>query len=123
MEKITHFVEIKKSKKIWAIGSIHSRLDAFESIKEYILSEFEKEDTLIFLGNVIGFGKESKKTLTSVIDLRNKLMAKFYLGSEKIIFLEVLRKKCLLKLLQLQTAPNPIDIVKWMFDHGVDSYY
>ena len=25
-----------------------------------------------------------------------------------------------LKLLQLQTAPNPSDIVLWMFEHGVD---
>ena len=26
-----------------------------------------------------------------------------------------------LKLLQLQTAPNPRDILEWMFEHGVDS--
>ena len=26
-----------------------------------------------------------------------------------------------LKLLQLQTAPNPYDIIHWMFEHGVDS--
>ena len=24
------------------------------------------------------------------------------------------------KLLQLQIAPNPLEIVQWMFDHGVD---
>ena len=120
MEKISQFIEIKKSKKIWAIGSIHSRLDAFESIKEYILSKFEKEDCLIFLGNVIGLGKESRKTLTSVIDLRHKLMAKFYLNPEKIIFLRGAQEEMFLKLLQLQTAPNPIDIVQWMFEHGVD---
>ena len=120
MNKATQFVEIKKSKKIWAIGSIHSRLKAFESIKEYILDKFEKDDCLIFLGNIIGLGKESKKTLTSVIDLRNKLMAKLYLNPDKVIFLRGAQEEMFLKLLQLQTAPNPQDIVKWMFDHGVD---
>ena len=48
-------------------------------------------------------------------------MAKFYLNPEKIIFLRGAQEEMFLKLLQLQTAPNPIDIVKWMFDHGVDS--
>ena len=119
MEKASQFIEIKNSKKIWAIGSIHSKLDAFESIKNYIISKFEKDDYLIFLGNVIGLGKESKKTLSSVIDLRNRLMSKFCISPEKIVFLRGAQEEMLLKLLQLQTAPNPIDIVRWMFDHGV----
>jgi hypothetical protein len=110
LETASQFVEIKKSKRIWAIGSIHSRFNAFEYIKKYIISKFEKEDTLIFLGNIIGLGNEAKKTLSSVIDLRNKLMAKFCISPEKIIFLRGAQEEMLLKLLQLQTAPNPNDI-------------
>ncbi len=121
MQKKTNFIEIAKSKKIWAIGSIHSRDIAFESIKKYLLKKFEKNDVLIFLGNIIGLGKESKKTLSSVLDLRNNLMSKFYLDPEKIIFLRGAQEEMFLKLLQLQTAPNPNDIVKWMFEHGVDA--
>ena len=121
MYKETHFIEIIKSKKIWAIGSIHSRLEAFNSIKKYLLENFEKGDYLVFLGNIIGLGEESKKTLSSVIDLRNQLMAKFYLDSNKIIFLRGAQEEMFLKLLQLQTAPNPYDIIHWMFEHGVDS--
>ena len=121
MKKKTNFIEIAKSKKIWAIGSIHSRDIAFESIKKYLLKKFEKNDALVFLGNIIGLGTESKKTLSSVLDLRNNLMSKFYLDPEKIIFLRGAQEEMFLKLLQLQTAPNPNDIVKWMFEHGVDA--
>ena len=120
MEKKTNFTEIRKSKKIWAIGSIHSRYIAFESIKKYLLKKFEKNDALVFLGNIIGLGAESKKTLSSVLDLRNNLMSKFYLDPEKIIFLRGAQEEMFLKLLQLHTAPNPQDIIKWMFEHGVD---
>ena len=77
MENKTHFTEINDSNKIWAIGSIHSRLNSFISIEKYLLKNFQKDDYLIFLGNVIGLGKESTKTLNSVIELRNKLMANF----------------------------------------------
>jgi len=118
---LTHFAEIHKSKKIWAIGSIHSRLEPFESLKEYILKKFEKDDYLVFLGNIIGIRKESKQTLDSVIDLRNKLMSRFLLDPEKIIFLRGSQEEMFLKLLQLQTAPNPNDIINWMFEHGVNA--
>ncbi len=121
MENISNFEELKNTKKIWAIGSIHSNLESFESVKNYILSNFEKDDKLIFLGNVIGLGEFPKQTLTSVIDLRFKLMSKFFLKPSSIIFLRGAQEEMINKLLQLQIAPNPSEIINWMFDHGVDS--
>ena len=120
MQNNSQFSELSLSKKIWAIGSIHSHLDSFESIKEHILKYFSKGDKLVFLGNVIGFGEKSKETLSSVINLRNKLLSKFLLNTEDIVFLRGSQEEMFLKLLQLQTAPNPKEIVKWMFEHGVD---
>ena len=114
------FVELKCSKKIWAVGSIHSHFNSFNSIKEYILKHFVYGDKLVFLGNVIGFGKYSTETLSSVINLRNYLLSKFFLKTQDIVFLRGAQEEMFLKLLQLHTAPNPQDIVQWMFEHGVD---
>ena len=82
------FAELKFSKIIWAIGSIHSHLNSFESIKEHILKYFSKGDKLIFLGNIIGLGKHSKETLSSVINMVNHPhcgtlpdFGNFYLGT------------------------------------------
>ena len=87
MDNISNFVELKKSDKIWAVGSIHSNLKSFSSIKKFILDNFEKSDKLVFLGNVIGLGNNSKETLSSVIDLRFNLMSKFKLKHHEIVFL------------------------------------
>ena len=119
MNKISNFVEIKKTNKIWAIGSIHSNLNSFSSIKKYILNNFNADDILIFLGNIIGLGDDSKETLNSVLDLRFNLMSKFKLKPESIIFLRGAQEEMFSKLLQLQLAPNPSEIVNWMFEHGV----
>ena len=116
----SQFVEFKNTRNIWAIGSIHSNLDSFELIKENILKNFSKKDKLVFLGNVIGLGNKAKETLSSVIDMRNYLLSKFYLKSEDVVFLRGAQEEMFLKLLQLHTAPNPQDIIKWMFEHGVD---
>ena len=120
MDNISNFVELKKSNKIWAIGSIHSNLKSFNSIKEFILKNFEKNDKLVFLGNIIGLGNNSKETLSSVINLRFSLMSKFKLKPESIIFLRGAQEEMFSKLLQLQLAPNPGEIIEWMFDHGVN---
>ena len=47
-------------------------------------------------------------------------MSKFQLNHEDIIFLRGAQEEMFLKLTQLHTAPNPRDIVNWMFEHGVD---
>ena len=47
-------------------------------------------------------------------------MSEFLLRPEDIVFLRGAQEEMFLKLLQLQTAPNPQDILKWMFEHGVD---
>ena len=62
----------------------HSNLNSFNSIKNYILENFEMNDKLI-LGNIIGLGKSSKETLTSVIEFRFNLMSKLKLKPESII--------------------------------------
>ena len=47
-------------------------------------------------------------------------MAKFNLVHEDIVFLRGAQEEMLSKLLQLQIAPNPIEILDWIFSHGVD---
>tara|TARA_B100000886_G_C20333740_1_gene453535 strand:- start:111 stop:923 length:813 start_codon:yes stop_codon:yes gene_type:complete len=120
LDKNSNFVELERSNKIWAIGSIHSNLKSFTSIKELIINNFKRNDKLIFLGNVIGLGNKSKETLSSVIDLRFNLMSKFKLQPEAIVFLRGAQEEMFSKLLQLQLAPNPSEILEWMFDHGVN---
>jgi serine/threonine protein phosphatase 1 len=114
------FQEFKNANKIWAIGSIHSSIDSFESIKNYIISNFEKKDKLIFLGNIIGFRNKSKEILSEVLSLRFELMAKFNLNNDDVVFLRGAQEEMFSKLLQLQTAPNPLEIIEWIFSHGVD---
>ena len=120
MNTESNFVELRDSSKIWAIGSIHSNIDSFNGIKDFILNNFEENDKLIFLGNIIGLGESSKESITSVIDLRFKLMSKFRLKPDSIIFLRGAQEEMFSKILQLQIAPNPTEIINWMFDHGVD---
>ena len=120
MTEKNKFHELKKPNKIWAIGSLHSSVESFQSIKNYIYSNFSNGDKLIFLGNVIGFRDKSKEIISEVLRLRFNLMAKFKLNNDDIVFLRGAQEEMFSKLLQLQIAPNPIEIIDWIFSHGVD---
>ncbi len=120
MDKETNFVELKNASRIWAIGSIHSNVKSFNSIKKFITENFRENDKIIFLGNVIGLGEYSKEAITSVVNLRFELMSKFKLKPREIIFLRGAQEEMFNKILQLQIAPNPLEIISWIFEHGVD---
>ena len=120
MTENNKFHEFKKTNKIWAIGSLHSGVDSFQSIRNYIFLNFSNDDKLIFLGNVIGFRDRSKDIISEVLSLRFDLMAKFKLNHDDVIFLRGAQEEMFSKLLQLQIAPNPIEIIDWIFSHGVD---
>ena len=121
MNNQSNFIELTKCSRIWAVGSMHSNLNAFNSIKKFILNKFEENDKLVILGNVIGLGNKSKEIISSVINLRFNLMSKFKLKPNDIVFLRGAQEEMFSKLLQLQIAPNPIEIVNWMFEHGVNN--
>ncbi len=120
MSNPNKFQELKNASKIWAIGSLHSNIEDFQSIKNYILSNFKNGDKLIFLGNIIGFRGKSREMISEVLNLRFILMAKFNLNHEDIVFLRGAQEEMFSKLLQLQIAPNPSEIIEWIFSHGVN---
>ena len=121
MSKESKFQEFRNPNKIWAVGSVHSGVESFQSIKNYIFSNFNKGDKLIFLGNIIGFRNKSKEMISDILSLRFNLMAKFKLNNDDIVFLRGAQEEMFSKLLQLQTAPNPAEIIEWIFSHGVDA--
>jgi len=114
------FQEFKNTDRIWAVGSLHSSIVSFQSIKKYILSNFKNGDKLIFLGNLIGYNNLSKEIISDVLSFRFNLMAKFKLDHEDVVFLRGAQEEMFSKLLQLHIAPNPREIIDWIFSHGVD---
>ena len=57
MKNSSNFSKLVDANKVWAIGSLHSSLESFQSIKNYILSNFslphppKKSELLPFLVN------------------------------------------------------------------------
>ncbi len=114
------FYELNNSNRIWAIGSIHGNLYGLKKIHNHIFDSFNENDSIVYLGNVIGVGDNSAEVIDEIMNFRVSLMAKYEIDFKNFVFLRGAQEEMWLKLLELQISPNPKEIITWMFNHGVN---
>jgi len=73
---------------IFAIGDIHGCLEKLE--KMFSLLEISKDDTVVFLGDYVDRGPQSKEVVGFVIDLKKKHNVICLLGNHEEMFLNCL---------------------------------
>lgn len=118
---------LDQAKRIWAVGAIHGQVDALKSLHEALLSRFSMGDRVVYLGNYFGNGPTAIDTVNELLLTRRKLMS---VGESSkpnaFVYLRGAREEMLSKLLQLQFAPNPAEVMDWLLDHHlgpvIDSY-
>ncbi|MBA3677893.1 MAG: serine/threonine protein phosphatase [Sphingosinicella sp.] len=81
--------------RVYAVGDIHGRLDLLDRIIESIREDDERRGRantrLIFLGDLVDRGPDSKGVIDRLIQLRNSgVVATFLLGNHDEIFLKAL---------------------------------
>jgi hypothetical protein len=80
---------------------------------------FRPGDRLIYLGNMIGRGRRVAETLEELLIFRRALLAVPGMFESDVVYLRGGQEEMWQKLLQVQLAPNPRDIVAWMLSQGV----
>lgn len=111
---------LEKAGRIWAIGSIHADVTAVKGLHSQLLEKFQEDDKLVYLGNYFGSDEQNIETLDEMLYTRLELMAQmkdFQMGD--IVYLRGAREEMFSKLLQLQFAPNPSEVMDWLLEHGL----
>lgn len=111
---------LKNAKRVWAIGSIHGEVDALRSVHKKLVSKFRRGDKLVYLGNYFGDSDFNKETFNELLVARRKLMSlPEVFMPEDFVYLRGAREEMFFKALQLQFAPNPVEVMDWLLDHGL----
>lgn len=71
------------------------------------------------MGNYIGHGRDSAGTIDELITFRRMVLAQPAAMPGDIVYLRGAQEELWQKLLQLQFAPNPGHILRWMLDNGL----
>lgn len=121
MEADEAFATLKCDGRTWAVASVHGEASRLKAINKAIVEHFKPGDNLVYLGNMIGRGSAVAETIDELLLTRRHLMAANGAESSNIVFLRGGQEEMWQKLLTLQFAGSPKDVLSWMIGHGVDA--
>ncbi len=111
---------LRNAKRIWAVGSIHGQLAELSSVHKILISKFRRGDKLVYLGNYFGDTDLNKDTIDELLITRRRIMSlPEVFMPEDFVYLRGAREEMFFKLLQLHFAPNPVEVMEWLLDHGM----
>ncbi len=119
------FAALGQPHRVWAIASIHAQLVRLRAIHDAVGSRFRPGDRLVYLGNMIGGEPQAVETVAETVDeilsFRRALLSLPGMFPSDIVYLRGSQEEMWQKLLQLQLAPNPGDVLSWMAKQGASS--
>ncbi len=120
MAESQKFAVIKRAERIWAIGAIHGDTNRLGALHDLLAERFRPPgDRLVYLGNYLGRGPDVTGTVDELLDFRRRVIALPNMFASDVIFLRGGQEEMWQKLLQLQFAVNPREVLDWMLGHGL----
>lgn len=115
----SRFEELRPGSRTWAIAAIHGHLEPLIRVHEQIAERFEFGDIVVYMGNFLGHGPQVRETVDELLLFRREVMALPGGQPEDIVFLRGAQEEMWQKLLTIQFAPNPREVLEWMIQQGV----
>jgi serine/threonine protein phosphatase 1 len=121
MSEQSIFATLRGNARIWAVGAIHGDVDRLRALHAQLGQAFAPGDQLVYLGNYSGHGQAVRATIDELLLFRRALLARPGVAVDDIVFLRGAQEEMWQKLLQLQFAPNPLQVLQWMIGQGVQT--
>jgi len=115
------FATVPAERRTWVVASVHGEADRVGALHAILKDRFQTGDSLIYLGNLLGYGRRVFETIQEILLFRRALLARPGADCADIIFLRGSQEEMWHRLLQIQFAINPSEVLKWMLDHGIES--
>lgn len=119
MSESTVFATLRRSRRIWAVASIHGEAERLASLHDALAQRLKQGDRIVYLGNYLGRGPAVRATLDQLLDFRRWVIAQRGMFAADVVFLRGCQEEMWQKLLQLQFATSPAEVLTWTLSQGV----
>lgn len=114
------FAVVRGAGRIWAVGSIHGEIESLRTLHARLIDCLQPGDRLIYLGNYLGYGSGILETVTELLRFRRAFLARPpYTDVADFVLLRGSQEEMWQRVLQLQFAVNPAEVMEWMATRGV----
>ena len=114
------FAILRKVRRIWAVGAIHGEAARLAALHDRLSDRLVLPgDRIVYLGNYLGRGPDVAGTVEELLDFRRRALALPGIFAADIVFLRGGQEEMWQKLLQVQFAVNPREVLDWMLGQGL----
>jgi len=114
------FVQLRGTRRVWAIAAINGAAQHLARLHDVIGDRFQEGDRVVYLGNYVGFGDAVLATIDELLDFRRRVLARQRGFACDVTYLRGAQEEMWQKLLQLQFAPNPTEVLQWIVRAGME---
>jgi serine/threonine protein phosphatase 1 len=111
---------LRGARRVWAVAAIRAAAQPLARLHDQLSERFGDGDRLVYLGDYFGYGEAVRATIDELLDFRRRVLARREGFACDVTFLRGAQEEMLQKLLQLQFAPNPGEVLSWMVNAGVE---
>jgi serine/threonine protein phosphatase 1 len=112
---------LSRAGRIWAIAAVHGEAERLQRLHDRIAQRFDSNDRIVYLGNYLGHGSGVTASVDEMLDFRRRVLARRRGFVCDIVYLRGAQEEMWHKLLQLQFAGNPGEVLAWMVREGVEA--
>ena len=115
------FAELTCAERVWAVSAVHGEVGPLSAVHEALSDRFRPGDRLVYLGNYLGLGSHFPAVLDELLAFRRRLLTRPGMEPEDIVYLRGAQEEMWQKLLQIQFAVDPDQVLDWMLAQGVEA--
>lgn len=113
------FAVLHRAQRIWAISSIHGDVNRLNTLHTAVADKFIPGDRLLYLGNILGRGENVRTTVDAALTFRRLILSRRNMFTHDVVMLRGAQEEMWQRLLQLQFAVDPSEVLEWMLDQGI----
>jgi hypothetical protein len=113
------FAVLDRPRRIWAVAALNGELGPLVAVHDEIAARYAAGDRIVYLGNYLGPGPDGPAVLDELIAFRRLLLTAPGAEPWDIAYLRGTQEEMWQKLLQLQFASNPQEVLDWMLKQGL----
>jgi serine/threonine protein phosphatase 1 len=106
-------------RRVWAVSAIHGEAARLALLHQQIAERFQAGDRIVYLGNYLGRGGDVRAAIDALIAFRRRVIALPGQFAADVVYLRGCQEEMWSKLLQLQFATNPSEVLKWTLGQGL----
>lgn len=119
LNKLDSISTLGQPQTVWSIPAIHADLEQLIRLHDAIFAHIKPGDRIVYHGNYTGYGERAVACIDEILAFRRMVLALPGIFPSDLVYLRGQQELIWEKLLQLQFAPDPTNVLLWMLGQGL----